>query len=221
MNLRTCRLSIPAFSLLEVLISIALVVTLFGLLLSVGSKVRQAGKATKCTNNLRQIGVGLAAYISEHNGALIPAAVPTPEWFWYNELAPYMQQSGAAETPPDWVRCPAKKFRALTNETVGYGWNYMNFGWDLLRKNSWGYGSRLSQVTKPASTLIVGDSKDETISPENLYENRYIYTPPEKPELLAKRHGGRGNYLFLDGHVEALTYDYLQSSPWLYKKVQN
>jgi prepilin-type processing-associated H-X9-DG protein len=64
----------------------------------------------------------------------------------------------------------------------------------------------MSQVTQPAKTLIIGDSIDlEHMSAT--YENPYLYAPIGSrfdPKSRAGRHAGKGNYLMLDGHVEAL-----------------
>lgn len=85
----------PAWTLVEVLVVLAITTTLVGLLLPAVQQVRQRGQLTACQNNLRQLAIAVHQYHDER-AAMPPYATglkpgtPDANWFFY--LTPYLEQ---------------------------------------------------------------------------------------------------------------------------------
>lgn len=61
---------VAAFSLVELLVTIAVIAVLIGILLPVLSGARNEARRITCAQNLRQIGIALHAYANDSNGAI-------------------------------------------------------------------------------------------------------------------------------------------------------
>ncbi|HZL33767.1 MAG TPA: DUF1559 domain-containing protein [Tepidisphaeraceae bacterium] len=61
-----------AFTLVELLVVIGIIVLLLAFLMPALSLAREAAKTTKCLSNLRQISLAIQMYATDHNGCLVP-----------------------------------------------------------------------------------------------------------------------------------------------------
>jgi len=132
------RRAVRAFTLLELLVVIGIIALLAGLLLPVIARSKEAGRATACLGNLRQIGLALQMYVQENNNLLpvmrdkvygtnsIPptnaVALPSVDVVMSNHL-------GSAAI----LKCPSDREKIFEQSASSYAWNSLLNGQDADR----------------------------------------------------------------------------------------
>jgi competence protein ComGC len=80
-----------AFTLVEMLVVLAIIVLLMGLMLPAVQRVREAANRMSCANNLKQIGMALHLYHNDYH-RLPPSRLPDRRATWCVLILPYLEQ---------------------------------------------------------------------------------------------------------------------------------
>lgn len=206
-HLRFCRKIVLycEFTLIELLIVIAIIGILASMLLPALKKARDRAKSIACVSNMKQIGNATHMYCGDYNGFL-PASViyggfglgDPNSGYWTTSIRPYMGEDFAIDYSPytDVVRsknpksiCPANFIPGdVLNRVVNYNWNrYLGFP-GLYRQ------IRLIKVASPSKNLIMGEASGLAgLNPDS----RYLKTI----DSMGFVHNGYMNGLCPDGHV--------------------
>jgi len=183
------------FTLIELLVVIAIIAILAAILFPVFARAREKGRTASCQSNLKQLGIALMMYAQDYDEVYpVSSFWPAPPlfpagYYWYQSLDPYIKNSQL-------ILCPSKS-EGTGLEMLGYGWNYMNFGYDGIGTFP-GEHMPLADIPTPAATVVIGDSED--LNDRVLGNSYYLYSTISS--YVADRHSGGGNYLYCDGHVK-------------------
>jgi len=110
-----------AFTLIELLIVLAIVIALFATLFPVFTSVRENGRRASCLSNERQLGMSMYQYVSDDNETL-PSGVVFAGDKWVSQVYPYVRSTAVFHCPDD-----GSSVNDTNNPTggfpVGYGLN--------------------------------------------------------------------------------------------------
>jgi prepilin-type N-terminal cleavage/methylation domain-containing protein len=233
-----CSSRSRGFTLLELLVVIAIIAILAALLLPTLSSAKARAKKAVCTNNLKQISVGIFLYAGDNNDAL-PVTVITNDtpwsyqWRFFKEMTKgYVGLSGPSSPKDAVFACPADAFYYTLSTSLAplfhtslhsvewsdyssYWFNRLN-----LKTNETGEfyhgiaGRKISSIRNPVRTVLVADQP---------VCFAYSWHQPEKlTDPGPNRFNNAKNMVgFVDGHIRYIPiyWDNTQAQghdPWQY-----
>lgn len=200
------------FTLIELLLVIAIIAILSGMLLPVLNNARAKARAIKCLSNLKQLYIPFMQYADDNHEYCLPGALKAGGNGWFN----YIYDTKYITTR-QLYRCPDNDVFDIATfpYTISYGLNIRTFSrhygdpyYNLPQKmadiSRFGLNSRLLVFadTTPRSPKI----PDSALFDASVIQGTFKPFPYGRGEMqVYGRHFGAANCLFFDGSASAVS----------------
>ena len=229
-----------AFTLVELLIVIAILALLVSILVPGLQSARAQAKAGVCGSNLRQLALANELYANDREHRYCPGAANIMtknlhRWHGTREhpsqpftghggpLLTYLGLDGKIRACPAWhSELPEGDARGFEKNCGGYGYNLAFVGRQLEKLPSDScsvvtdlLGTQRDRIRRPAETIMFADTafvSGELIE-YSFAEPRFFPTWGSRPDpSIHFRHHGKANVVWCDGHVDARLMNFTWTS---------
>lgn len=206
------------FTLVELLVTLAVIGIVAALLLAAFSHVRETGRRTTCQNNLRQLALAMQQYVADSDGQY-----PLGEYVvskggvnvgvsWQQVIFPYLKDARLLHCP-DYPADAPDRLGVIPLDPL----QFVDYTYNTGRLNTFRPPFPTSSVTgtheavlvNPATTWLNVDAgwsfKGNDGTFDDYHYLRPVNTSCGRVFIGSTMHAGGGNYSFLDGHVRWLT----------------
>ena len=196
------------FSLVELLVAMAIIAMLVALLFPALKKAKDTARSIACLSQLRQFGQANHMYAEDNKGYL-PVSVTTSRLYDYL-LSPYVGydwDKQVSKPAPSLYHCPMGKLNSLVNayRSRGYAYN-RDISYFNVNKTAF-----LPSMETPALMLLMLDafydyssgSHEEHIVGQGTSNPGGISLSASLKYIDYQRHSGQVNVLFGDAHVKS------------------
>lgn len=190
---RSVPLSRTGFTLIEMLVVIAIFALLASLILPVTNRALGSARRVACASNIRQIATASLMYSSENQGRLIASPFVDPSVYWFRQIYPYLGNDDATETTQIF-QCVEDKDAREAYASGGSEWDSISYL--LLKENlSWTF---LAQIRSPS---ISPQFIDAEITATGNYRSDTRFKNVVKGSQPDWRHDKGMNVAYWDGRV--------------------